>query len=678
MSFRKLLFAVAALAVAIALTGCPGPGDPAPRADEVRVTPATATVERGQTQQFDAEVLPANVSQAVSWSISDVSVDGVTVTISPDGLLSVVGGPGGAFSFDVVATATGTDVSGTARVNVPLMVALPDTPPRSVNVSPGTAAIRPGESRQFEATVLPTAASDDVEWSIDGDEPRGATISAAGLFTLPATATIGDRFTVRATATGTTIAGTATVTVSAFPPEDVIIATVPPGVTTVTRGGEPVQFSATVLPATAAQAVRWVVSPSGAGTFSAAGAFTIAPTVAHDAEVTITAVPTIASSVVSNPITLSVIVNTTAVTITSPPTELARGAEHTFAATVTPAGAPPVVWSVTPAAAGTFEGNVFTVSDTVALGEITITATSGGVSDSVEVEVYNAPTGVEITTPAANVLQITRGVPMQFVGNSLPVAYAADWPIVFSASANAGTFDDQNRFTVNPALPHGDPITITASVVGRPTVNATREFTVNVPVTGVRISPEQVNFTQGVAGEIRLTRSLYPTGANSAGVAWGPWVLAANAPPGVTINQNGDLTVTAAVPLDATFNVTTSITAPIQASHTATVRVVEPGQASFRLEFVGFADAAAGVGFMYPVFVIGTPGAFIEADNLPPGATVRWYVGTRDVGVGPSLEITTYVYENRFGDLDLTMVVTLQDGRRYSQRVTITVYLNYP
>jgi len=108
---------------AIVLIGCPGGNDPGTLTPaSVVVTPPTANVEQGQTRQFEAGVLPADASQAVSWTV-DSPAHGATIV---NGLLTVPSTVPATTVLTVRATAAGTQISGYATVTVTAQVTIPD------------------------------------------------------------------------------------------------------------------------------------------------------------------------------------------------------------------------------------------------------------------------------------------------------------------------------------------------------------------------------------------------------------------------------------------------------------------------------------------------------------------------------------------------------------------------
>jgi len=167
----------------------------------VSVTPATATLYPAQTQQFTATV--SNTSNtAVTWSVSGVG------TVSSSGLYTAPASVTTQQTVTVTATSQAApSASGSATIT--LMPAI------SVSVTPTSAALNPGQSQQFRATVSNTS-NTAVTWSIS---PTSAgTISSSGLYAAPS---LSVPVTVMVTATSQadpTKSGSATITITPLPP----------------------------------------------------------------------------------------------------------------------------------------------------------------------------------------------------------------------------------------------------------------------------------------------------------------------------------------------------------------------------------------------------------------------------------------------------------------------------
>ncbi|MEC0373326.1 Ig-like domain-containing protein [Paenibacillus chibensis] len=174
------------------------------------VTPATATIQVGETQQYRAK---ANYSDGSSTDITNVAAwalgDPTKASIDASGLAT------GTAAGTTDVTATWSGMTGTASLTV---TAAPVTPPpvtlQSITVTPATATIQVGETQQYRAKAnYSDGSSTDITnvaaWTL-GD-PTKASIDASGL----ATGTAAGTTDVTATWSGMT--GTASLTVTAAP-----------------------------------------------------------------------------------------------------------------------------------------------------------------------------------------------------------------------------------------------------------------------------------------------------------------------------------------------------------------------------------------------------------------------------------------------------------------------------
>src|SRR5882672_1474962 len=166
----------AILAATLGITGCGSrsstvvsTGGSPPPPTKVAITPATATLLRGEQQQFMAQVTGSS-DKTVTWS-----VDGTFGSIDSNGLYTAPTDSGGG-SVSVTATSKATPG---ARATA--TVTFPDV---TFTISPNTIAITPSASHTFKATVtgLP---STQVVWTVQGTS--GGTITSTGVYTAPST-----------------------------------------------------------------------------------------------------------------------------------------------------------------------------------------------------------------------------------------------------------------------------------------------------------------------------------------------------------------------------------------------------------------------------------------------------------------------------------------------------------
>jgi hypothetical protein len=162
----------------------------------VTVTPPTATVQTGTTQQFSAAVT-GNPITAVNWTVSEGAAGG---SVDSTGLYTAPSTPG-TYHISAVSVADSTKFA-VATVTVTSAAAI------SVSVSPAATAVSPLGNQTFTAIV--TGGPAGVTWTVE--EAGGGSITAGGVYTAPAALGV---YHVRATSTSDVSKyGRATVTVA--------------------------------------------------------------------------------------------------------------------------------------------------------------------------------------------------------------------------------------------------------------------------------------------------------------------------------------------------------------------------------------------------------------------------------------------------------------------------------
>jgi hypothetical protein len=193
--FRSLLV-MTPLSAVLTLCGCGSSATPSSTPEPtVVVTPRTATILRGQIQQFVAQVSGQN-DKKVTWSATPN-----VGTIDSTGLYTA---PLEGDGFLVTITATASPgVIGNAVVTLPSV---------ALSIAPLAIAVVPGSSHAFTATVTGMA-DNEVSWTVK--ESGGGTITTDGLYTAPSATGI---YTVIATAsTDANYSAAAAVLVTAKP-----------------------------------------------------------------------------------------------------------------------------------------------------------------------------------------------------------------------------------------------------------------------------------------------------------------------------------------------------------------------------------------------------------------------------------------------------------------------------
>ena len=220
---------------------------------EIAVTPSSAELKVGATQQLSFEVSPSTAKQAVLWESSDESV----ATVDANGLVTAIA------KGNTTITATHVDdsnVAGTCQITV-----LESPQPTSVAVAPTTLALKVGETGELTATVLPADAEQSVTWT--SADTSIATVDAHGKVTAVAVGT------VKIVATSTvdaTLKGECEVTVTPAgqPKPSPTKITVTPTTLTL-KVGTTGALTATVLPAEAEQSVVWTSAAPAIATVDA-------------------------------------------------------------------------------------------------------------------------------------------------------------------------------------------------------------------------------------------------------------------------------------------------------------------------------------------------------------------------------------------------------------------------
>ncbi len=321
----------------------------------VSITPATATLLAGATQQFQAAVV-GQTSPTVAWSVDGVSGGNASVgTITSEGLYTA---PAEAGNHTIGASSgTGPGNSATAPIIV-----------FTFGISPGSAMITEGATQQFTAT-LQGLTNTTVSWSVDGvagGNTTTGTISTTGLYTAPGAA---GTHTVSATSAAQTSSSvSASITVTG--PVDLT-----PGSTTLLTGATQ-QFTVSVQ-GVSNPAITWSVDSitggnSSVGTISSSGLYT-APSQAGNHTIT-------ASDGSGAGDTASAQATVFSFSISPGATLLSPSATEQYTATITGLTNTSVTWSVDNIAGG--NSTVGTIDTTglytapVAIGLHTITAAS--------------------------------------------------------------------------------------------------------------------------------------------------------------------------------------------------------------------------------------------------------------------------------------------------------------
>lgn len=259
------VIALGSLGLLISSSGCQGirsttsATPPTKTLTSVSVSPTSANVETGSTQQFSATAQysdgsTANVSSTATWAVGNPSI----ASISSTGLVTGKGS----------GTTTVSASLGGMLASANLVVATVAAKVTSIAVTPSQQSVEVGHTQQFSATATfsdgTTQPITNVTWSIS--PASVATISSTGL----ATGVAAGSATVSATYSGVT--GTAQLTVNA---KTVTALSVTPSSVTLSVGGTE-QFTATATyndgsQANVSSAASWTVGSTTIATVNSSG-----------------------------------------------------------------------------------------------------------------------------------------------------------------------------------------------------------------------------------------------------------------------------------------------------------------------------------------------------------------------------------------------------------------------
>lgn len=190
--------------------------NPSPGPVTVGISPTSASVLLGQSQQFTASV-SGTTNTSVSWAVNGIAGgNNVVGTISSAGKYTAPSTLPSPASATVSATSV-ADASAVGSASINLTAPSPVT----VGVSPTSASVQLGQAQQFTASVSGTA-NTSVTWAVNGISGGNSvvgTVSSAGKYTAPSTLPSPASATVSATSVADTNAvGSAAVALTAPPP----------------------------------------------------------------------------------------------------------------------------------------------------------------------------------------------------------------------------------------------------------------------------------------------------------------------------------------------------------------------------------------------------------------------------------------------------------------------------
>ena len=364
----------------------------------VSVEPGSIGVPVGGTQQFTAAVRGASDGSVV-WSVLEGPKGGA---ISPDGLYT---GPSAQGTFHVVAA---SNADGTKSASATVLVS-ESSAGVEITIDPPSAAIVPGETVRFTATVAGTS-DRSVVWSTDG-----GSVDQSGLFTAPAA-----EGTFHVTATSHANPGksaSATVSVSKDKPGEISISVDPK--TATVNAGSVFRFTA-MIGGTTDTRVRWSIDCCGTvapdGTVTAprsAGTYRITAQSLADVSKTASATLTVVTS------------GSIAVAVDPPEVTLSPGSKQVFHAKVTGTSNTSVTWSVVESDGGSIDDQAIYTAPSTRLGIFHVAATSQADASKSAVATVSVAYDDLIdhggpVAPTVRVFALWWGPPADFPGDMRP------------------------------------------------------------------------------------------------------------------------------------------------------------------------------------------------------------------------------------------------------------------
>ena len=358
----------------------------------------------------------------------------------------------------------------------------------NVTVTPGTAEVEVGETKQFTATVTGTGYyNKSVVWTVSGNESTGTFISSNGVLNI-ATDETATTLTVKATAVGNSYKS-ATAKVTVTQPATITGVTVIPATATV-EAGKTRQFTAEVEgTGNFSDKVTWSVEGNESEKTTIENGFlTVA---ANETATTLTVTATANGDGITSgtaKVTVTQPATITGVTVEPNTANVEAGKTQQFTATVRGTGdvSEEVTWSVEGSkSAGTTISatGLLTVADGETAKTLTVTATAKGdgtTSGTATVTVTQPATitGVTVTPATATV---EAGKTQRFTATVIGtgnVSKEVTWTV---SGSNAGTTISTTGLLTVAAGETAATLTVTATAVGDSNKSGTATVTVTQP-----------------------------------------------------------------------------------------------------------------------------------------------------------------------------------------------------
>jgi hypothetical protein len=428
------------------------------------VSPSTATLYSGQTQQFTATVTGSS-NTAVTWSIPAGAPGSINAST---GLYTAPANITSQQNVTVTATSQ-ADSTKTATATVTLALV-------SITVAPPTATLNGGQTQQFTATVTGSS-NTAVTWSIPAGAP-GSINASTGLYTAPANITSQQNVTVTATSQAdSTKTATATVTLAL-----VSITVAPP---TVTLSVSQTQLFTATVSGSSNTAVTWSIPAGAPGSINAGtGLYTAPAAIASQQNVTVTA-----TSQADPTKTATATVTLALVSITAAPSTatLNGGQTQQFTATVIGSSNTAVTWSIPAGAPGSINAGsgLYTAPATVASQQnVTVTATSQ--ADSTKTATATITLTPVSVTVSPGTVTLFGGQSQQFTAT---VSGSSNTAVTWSVPAGTpGSISTTGLYTAAATVPY-QTVIVTATSQADPTKTATATVTLSPPISTVPAPP---------------------------------------------------------------------------------------------------------------------------------------------------------------------------------------------
>jgi len=587
------------------LTGCgSGKSDsgststPTPTITGVTATCAPTTVLTGSTSQCSANVSgTGSFASTVNWSVGGVTGGNSTLgTITAAGLYTAPTAVPATNPVTIAATST-QDSTKSGSASITVTAPAPTITAVAVVCAP-VSVVATGTS-QCSANVTGTGSfASTVTWSaggIAGGNATLGTITAAGLYTAPATVPATNPVTITATSTqDTTKSGTASITITAPTITAVTVSCTPTSVTTSTTS----QCSANVTgTGNFASTVTWSVGGiaggnSTLGTITSAGLYTAPTAVPATNPVTITAISTQDTTKSgSASVTVTLPPTITAVTATCTPTSVVTTGTSQCSANVTGTGSfsSAVTWSVGGVAGGNStlgtitSAGLYTAPTAVpTTNPVTITATSTAntaKSGSASVTI-TAPTITAVTaacTPTSVTISTTSQCAATVTGTGNFVS-TVTWSVGGIAGGNStlGTINSAGLYTAPATVPTTNPVTITATSTANTAKSGTASITVTPAPTITAVTATCTPTSVVTTGASQCTATVTGTGNFVSTVTWSVGGIAGGNSTLGTITSTGLYTAPAAIPTTNPVTITATSAANTAKSGSASVTITAP------------------------------------------------------------------------------------------------------